>query len=128
MYVVVVCTDVSGKEPHRQVFVKRVMISGSQGSVIVGTQARNERGVCSSPALGEMFTIYVTLMTYVTLIPPLLELNIKTLQYAHKHTTQDLLENYLNLVEGAATWRMGLHRDPYSDLYSLPCTRAVRAQ
>ena len=32
---VVVCTDLSAKEPHRQVGVDRVMISGSLGGVMV---------------------------------------------------------------------------------------------
>ena len=36
MVSVVVCTDLSGKEPHRLVGVGRVVTSGSLGGVMVG--------------------------------------------------------------------------------------------
>ena len=43
MVSVVVYSDLSGKEPHRQVGVGRVMTSGSLGGVMVSTLARNAR-------------------------------------------------------------------------------------
>ena len=40
---VVVCTDLSGKEPHRQVGVGMVGISGSLGGVMISTLAWNAK-------------------------------------------------------------------------------------
>ena len=60
--VVLVCTNLSCKEPHRQVVVDRVMTSDSLGGVVVSTLALNS----SSPALGVMFPIYHHLRDTVT--------------------------------------------------------------
>ena len=51
-HIVVVCTDLSSKEPHRQPGVYREMASRSLGSVAVSTLVQNARGVDSNPALG----------------------------------------------------------------------------
>ena len=59
---VVVCTDLSDKEPcvHRQVGVDKVVISVSLGGERVSTMARNTRDVDSIPALGAIFHIFIT--------------------------------------------------------------------
>ena len=56
---VVVCTDLSGKELHRQVGVARVVTSRSLGGVIVSTLAWNARGVHSIPALGAILSTFI---------------------------------------------------------------------
>ena len=43
--IVVVCTHLSGKEPHRQVGVGRVVESGSLGGVMISTLAEIARDV-----------------------------------------------------------------------------------
>ena len=58
--IVVVCIDLSGKEPHRQVSVVR-----SPGGVMVTTLARNPRDVGSIPALGTILPIFLTRKTLV---------------------------------------------------------------
>ena len=60
MVSVVVCTDLSGKEPHRQVGVSMVVTSGSLGGVMVSTLDQNAKDVCSIPALGAIFLIFFT--------------------------------------------------------------------
>ena len=47
-----VCTDLSAKEPYKQIGVDRVMTSGSLGGVMVNTLPLNARYVGSIPALG----------------------------------------------------------------------------
>ena len=56
---IAVCTDLSGKEPHRQVGVGKMVTSGSLGGVMVGILARNASDVSLIAALGAMFTIFV---------------------------------------------------------------------
>ena len=55
---VVVCIDLSGKEPRRQVGVGIVLTSGSLHGVMVAHW--NARDVGLSPALGTIFTIFIT--------------------------------------------------------------------
>ena len=55
---VVVCTDRSGKDPHRQAGVDRVVISGSLGVVMVSALTWNARNMGSSPPLGTIFPIF----------------------------------------------------------------------
>ena len=55
---VVVCTDISGKKPHRQVG----LISGILCGVMVNIQAQNTRHVGSIPALWEISPIFITPM------------------------------------------------------------------
>ena len=43
--IVVVCNEFSGKEPHREVGVGRVVISRSLGGVMVSTLVQNARDV-----------------------------------------------------------------------------------
>ena len=47
---VVVCADLSSKDPHRQVGVDRMVAGGSQGGVMVSTLVWNARDVGSFPA------------------------------------------------------------------------------
>ena len=49
---VVVCTDISGKEPYRQVAVTRVVTSGSLGDEMISTLTHNARDMGLIPALG----------------------------------------------------------------------------
>ena len=58
--IVVVCTDPSGKEPHREVGVGRMVTSGSLCGVMVSTLARNARDVDLISALGTIFTLLIT--------------------------------------------------------------------
>ena len=57
-----VCTDLSGKEPHGQVGVGRMVTAGSPHGVIVSTVAQNARDVAfwAIPAPGT-FPIPITL-------------------------------------------------------------------
>ena len=57
---VVVCTDLSDKEPHTQVGVGCVVTSGSLGGVIASTVLENTRDVGSIPNLGRIFPICMT--------------------------------------------------------------------
>ena len=67
---VIVCTDLSGKEPHRQVGVGRVGTSGSLGGIIVSTLSQNARDLGSIPTLGAIFPISITLTTLVAVTDP----------------------------------------------------------
>ena len=73
---VAVCSDLPGKEPHRQVGVGSMVTSGSLGSLMVSTLAQNARGVGSIPTLGPIFHIFITATSYEastrssTLTPP----------------------------------------------------------
>ena len=64
--IVAVCTDLSGKEPHRQVGVGRVVTPGSLGSIIVCTLAKDAGNVGLIPALGAIFPIFITPTTLLT--------------------------------------------------------------
>ena len=66
---VIVCTDLSGKESHRQVGMGRVITSRSLGSVMVRTLSRNARDVGSNPALCASFPICFTLWHMYYQIP-----------------------------------------------------------
>ena len=57
---IVVCTDVSGKEPHRQVGIATMVISGSLGGGMVSGLAWNSRDVGSITDLRAIFPIFVT--------------------------------------------------------------------
>ena len=52
-----ICTDLSGKAPHRQVDMDRVMTLRCLGGLMVITQARNARDVVSH--LGMIFPIFI---------------------------------------------------------------------
>ena len=56
---VVVCTDLSSKEPYRQACMGRVVISGRLGGVMVSTQAKSARDVGSIPLPGPIFPIFI---------------------------------------------------------------------
>ena len=67
LVVVIFSTDLSDKEPHRQVDVDRVMISGRLGGVMVSTLAQNIGGIGSNHAPGEIYPILINPM--VQLMP-----------------------------------------------------------
>ena len=52
--IVVVCTDLSGREPHRWVGLVRVVTAGNLGGVIVCRMANNARDMGSIPMLGSI--------------------------------------------------------------------------
>ena len=54
----VVCTDLSGKEPHKEVDIDRVIASGSLGGVIVSSVARTAKELGSIPTLGAIFPTF----------------------------------------------------------------------
>ena len=56
----VVCTDLPGKEPHGQVGMDRMTISGSLGDLMVSTLTRNARDVGLIPALSAIVPIFIT--------------------------------------------------------------------
>ena len=56
---VIVCTDLSSKEPHRQVSMGRVITSGSPGGIMVSTLAWYASDVGLIPALGAIFPIFI---------------------------------------------------------------------
>ena len=58
---VVCCTDLSGKDPHRQACVGLVVTSGSLLDVMAKTLVRNARDVGLSPTLGMLFRMLITL-------------------------------------------------------------------
>ena len=59
---VVVCIDLSGKELHSQVDIDTVVTSRSLGGVAVSTLTQNAKDVGSNPAVGTVFTIFITLI------------------------------------------------------------------
>ena len=63
---VIVCTDLSGKEPQRQVDVDRVVTSGRLGGV--NTLAQNARCVRSILAIGAIFPFLFTRTTSFAMI------------------------------------------------------------
>ena len=60
----VVCTDLSGKEPHRQVDMGRVVTSGRIDGVMLSTLAWNAMEAVSIPAVGTLVIIFITPMIY----------------------------------------------------------------
>ena len=56
---VVVCTDVLGKERHRQVGVGVVVTSGNLGHVMVSALAWKARDAGSIPSLGTIFSTFI---------------------------------------------------------------------
>ena len=60
---VVIYFEFSGKKPHRQMGVDRVVTSGSLACVMVSTLAWNASEVGSTSALGTMFPIFTTATT-----------------------------------------------------------------
>ena len=71
--IVIGYTDLSSKEPHRQVGVGRVGTSGSLGGLIVSTMVQHAKHVAWIPALGAIFPIFVAPPdeTIITFIHPL---------------------------------------------------------
>ena len=61
--VAAVCTDLSSKEPHRQVYAGKLETSGSPGAAMVSTLTCKKYNVGSTPALGIIFPIFITPMT-----------------------------------------------------------------
>ena len=59
---VVVCTDLSGKEPHREVGVDTVVNAGLLGGVMVNTLSQNARDMGST--LGTLFPILAYIHRY----------------------------------------------------------------
>ena len=57
---VVVCTDLSGKESHRQVGKGRMVTLANLGGLMVSTMAGNARDMGSIPALCARFPIFIT--------------------------------------------------------------------
>ena len=65
---VVVCTDLPGKDLHRQVGVDRIVTSWHLGGVMVSSLAQNARDVGSRPTLGTIFPIFITSMGVMGII------------------------------------------------------------
>ena len=63
--IVVICTDLSGKELHRQLGVGIVVTSESICGVVISTLAWNVRDVGSIPTLSMIFPIFITPTTVV---------------------------------------------------------------
>ena len=55
------------KEPHSQVSVDSVVVSGSLGGVMAKTQALNSTDVGSFSALGEICPIFIIPTTYTNM-------------------------------------------------------------
>ena len=62
---IVLCIDISGKEPHRQVDMGRVVTSGNLGGMLICTLTMNERAVGSIPTLATIFIIFITPITVI---------------------------------------------------------------
>ena len=63
-----VCTDLSSKEPHRQVGMDRMVTSGSLGGEMVSILAQNARDVGSIPTLGAIFSHFRHPPPFMTLV------------------------------------------------------------
>ena len=63
-------SDLSSKEPHRQVNVTKVMTSGRLCGVMVSTLAQNARDVGYIPTLGAILPNFITPMTHLSLWNP----------------------------------------------------------
>ena len=61
---VVICTDLGGKEPNRQVGEGMVVTPGKPTWCNGSPLTRNDRDVGSSPALGTIFPIFISPMTF----------------------------------------------------------------
>ena len=64
---VLFCTDLSGKELHRQIAVCRVVTSGNLGGLMVTKLIQNARDVSSIITLGAIFPIFITPETLVAM-------------------------------------------------------------
>ena len=62
---VAVCTDLSGKEPHRQVGMGSMITSGILGGIMVSTLTWNANEVGSVSALGTILPIFITPTTII---------------------------------------------------------------
>ena len=62
-----VCTDLSCKEQHRQVGIGSVITSDSLGGEMVSTLAWNARDVGLIPILGSIFPIFIIPTTLVAI-------------------------------------------------------------
>ena len=60
LLVITVCTDLSGKEAHRQVGMDKVVTSRSLAGVMVSTMAQNARDMGRITTLGTIFPIFIT--------------------------------------------------------------------
>ena len=60
---IVVCTNLSGKEPDKQVGVHSMMTSENLGGIMVSTL--NVRGAGLNPDLGAIVLIFITPITLV---------------------------------------------------------------
>ena len=58
--IVVVCVDLSGKEPHKQVGVDNVIASGRLARVMVGTLVLEWQSISMNSALGPILPIFIT--------------------------------------------------------------------
>ena len=67
-HTVVFFTDLSGKDPHRQVGVDKVIASWSLGGVMVNSEMARSAG--SKSALGTIFPIFITAMTLIAMLGP----------------------------------------------------------
>ena len=77
----VVCTDLSGKEPHRQAGMGTVLTSGSLGGVMISTLAWSGRDVGSINALDTLFPMFITPMTLVVITRNLYKLCVCNCKY-----------------------------------------------
>ena len=65
---VVVCTDLSGKLPHRQIGVGRMVIPGSLGDLMNSTLAHNAKDLGSIPILCTTLPIFITTPTLLYIL------------------------------------------------------------
>ena len=65
---VIVCTDLSGKDQHRQVGVDIVVISGNLDCLMVNTVTMHAINVGSIPTLGAIFLIFITSIILVAMM------------------------------------------------------------
>ena len=68
VWYVVVCIDLSVKEPHRELGLDRVVTSGSLSVVMVGTLARNPGDMGSILTLGGPFPIFIIHMPVASIL------------------------------------------------------------
>ena len=121
---VVVCTDLSGKEePHRQVCVGSVLISGRLDGVIVNTQAQNGRDVGSVPGLSTIFPVFITPITAKSKVIPLpLPLPLPFPQAVIGNGTRITRPMILLMVHGRICWQWKMMTNPtmlYYVIYTL---------
>ena len=92
---VVICTDLLGKELHRQVGVRIVVTPRSLHGVIVSTLVQNVRDVDSIHALGKIFPIFRSPMTHLTNV-------MCSIKYLYKYY-------YGNLLYSLMSWTRTCH-------------------